>query len=214
MRPEPRPFVKVPELLHFLWNQFGEPLQPHIGRSASEAVPAGWRNGTLDPEVELLYQEALDDISSLGATIVPDPFAGTGFANLSDLNAYDLGFTGAANDFQNYLQNSFDIASFDAFVDIVGANPVTPDGPLSFIIEDVPKGPDGKPDANITPDLGPFRDAQRRYRSIFNQVFEDNNLDAMVFPTNAVLTPPITAESGGNFTTGPEINIMGAPLAH
>ena len=45
------------------------------------------------------YDVILAELEELGATLVPDPFAGgKGFVNASD--GYGLGFTGAAFDFQ------------------------------------------------------------------------------------------------------------------
>ena len=108
----------------------------------------GWRpGGTLEPEIATLYSAALDEMVALGAELVGDPFAGTDFATVLDPYGGFVGFAGAAYDFQNYLKG-LDVASLNEFVKIVGANPATPDGPLSFILDEVPKGTDGMPDAN------------------------------------------------------------------
>ena len=124
----------------------GTPAASLAGKSIGLYGP-GWRSeGIIVPEVAALYAQATDELVALGATVVEDPFAGTGFADVGASDAYGFGFAGAAYDFQNYLKG-LDIASFAEFVEIVGASPATPEGPLSFILDDVPLGADGAPDA-------------------------------------------------------------------
>ena len=170
----------------------------------------GWQTTSLSAAVEQLYATAVGELVALGATIVKEPFAGSPFVNSS--LAYSEGFTAAAYDFQNYLQAGLGIASFGEFVDIVGRNPATPDGPLDFILDDVPLGPDGQPDADQVPDLGPFREYQAAYQRNFADVFAKYELDALVFPSIATLQPFITEPGVPDLTASPEINVAGVPV--
>src|SRR5690348_8872339 len=46
----------------------------------------GWRSGTageLSPETQTLYDKAVKELEAQGATVVEDPFAGSGFADVT-----------------------------------------------------------------------------------------------------------------------------------
>ena len=169
----------------------------------------GWSTTSLSEPIQALYDAAIEDMVALGAVIVRNAFENGTFADAPAI--YGEGFTAAASDFQNYLKG-LGISSFAEFVDIVGTNPATPEGPLNFILDAVPKGPDGQPDANIPPDLSTFYAGQARFQAAFNETFDRLGLDALVFPTLAELQPPITAPGVPDLVASPEINIMGVPV--
>ena len=68
----------------------------------------GWRDQGLTPETAALYARAQGEIAARGATLVEDPFLGSGFAALrrpvSAEYEFDArGLKSAAHDMQNYL---------------------------------------------------------------------------------------------------------------
>ena len=144
----------------------------------------------LTKTIQLLYDAAIAELTALGAEVVRDPFPLDTFANASDV--YSGGFAAAGFDFSNYIENSFGIESFAEFVDIVGTNPATPEGPLNFIVDVLPTGPDGEPDASIPPDLTAFRAAQEQYGAAFNATLDELQLDALVYPSLSQLQVRIT----------------------
>ena len=80
----------------------------------------GWRDTPLSAEVSALYDAAVSQLEGLGANVVQDPFAGTGFnviRGASGVAGIDpRGIESIGNDFYNYLQDGLGIPSFDAFV--------------------------------------------------------------------------------------------------
>ena len=87
----------------------------------------------LSPEVQELYDTAVVELQALGATVVEDPFAGTGFAELKFPQiGYDKrGSESVAYDFYYYARDTLGITGFDEFRDIVGVTPFDEGQPLS-----------------------------------------------------------------------------------
>jgi amidase len=76
----------------------------------------------------------VEELKGLGATVIDDPFAGTGFADLKyPIIGYDKrGSESVAYDFYVYLQG-LGIDGLDELKDIVGVSPFDPDQPLGTL---------------------------------------------------------------------------------
>ena len=98
-----------------------------------------WGPEDLSPEVAALYAVAVAELKALGATVVEDPFAGTGFAKLKfPQDGYDKrGSESVAYDFYYYLKG-LGIDGFDEFRDIVGVSPFDKGQPLGNRQEGLP----------------------------------------------------------------------------
>ncbi|KAI9012329.1 amidase [Hyaloraphidium curvatum] len=176
----------------------------------------GWRTQSLDEETAALYGAALDRIASRGATIVADPFAGTGFASFRrvDKNGFDeRGCESIVYDFAAYLRrlgpgNPKTLAELDA----KARKPAfAPDTVLSHWLEHpVSKASLADPDA--VPDLSEFLSVRIQHLALFNKTMDAHGLDALVFPQTFRKLPAADGTDAWPATTVDEINIAGVPL--
>ena len=179
----------------------------------------GWRGRPLHPSIEEAYGLARTRIAEAGATLVDDPFAGSGFADLATtvggLEDYDVrGMEGLPHDIERYLARlgpQAALRTFAAFAEATKADdPFAPGGVLSYLgtldaFRAACLDPAG------TPDHHDFDLLRGRYREIFDAVFARHRLDAMVFPQMADPLPRRGAREAIRETTVCEINIAGLP---
>ncbi len=179
----------------------------------------GWRDRPLSDEATALYARATDELAALGATPVPDPFAGSGFADLGrpvpGLDHYDArGMECVPYDLHTYLQRMGpDVAlpTYDAFAAATAAaDPFAPGGVLAYLT-----GLEGFPAcrANPTapPDLSAFAALREATLAIFDAVMDHHRLDALVFPQMRDELPPLHGPGTLHETSVCEINIAGLP---
>lgn len=181
----------------------------------------GWRGRPLHPAIADAYGRACRRIASAGATLVEDPFAGSGFADLAEtvggLEDYDVrGMEGLPNDLERYFARFGADAPIRGFADLVavsraaGDDPFAPSGVLSYL-GDLEAFRVSASTPGITPDRAAFEALRVRYRAILDAVFDHHGLDALVFPQMADPLPRRGEPRAIRETTVCEINIAGLP---
>ncbi|WP_027173782.1 amidase [Methylobacterium sp. 10] len=179
----------------------------------------GWRDLPLSPEATELYGRAQSEITACGATLVADPFAGTGFAALAEptdgLNYFDArGMESVPYDLHLYLQrlgSSAALRSVAAFAEATAdEDAFGPEGVLRYLHQ-YPAFEAILADPTRPPDLSDFLALREAYLDIFNRVMDENGLDGLVFPQMRDELPPLHGGLAINETTVCEINIAGLP---
>jgi Asp-tRNA(Asn)/Glu-tRNA(Gln) amidotransferase A subunit family amidase len=179
----------------------------------------GWRDAPLSDETATLYQNAQDEIGRRGATLVADPFRGTGFAAIAlgrpAGSRFDWrGLESLPFDMENYLRRLGPTAALRSFAAFAAAtqaqNPFGPAGPLNYLA--------GSPafqaclaNPGAPPDMSAFAQAREAYLDVFNTVMDANGLDALVFPQMRAAPPPLHGDATIEATTVSEINVAGLP---
>lgn len=165
----------------------------------------GWRSGSrglLSAETQALYDNAVKMLKAQGATVVEDPFAGSGFADVTT-----AGGSGGTEDrtyqFNQYLKGlgaTSEINSVDELKTWAAADGFGNDPNLN--------GLTGDPD--VQPDMSAFYARRDAYDNIFSSVMNKYHLDGLFFPQE---TQEIGQIYGGGVssTTVSEINIAQLP---
>jgi Asp-tRNA(Asn)/Glu-tRNA(Gln) amidotransferase A subunit family amidase len=179
----------------------------------------GWRDQGLTPETAALYARAQGEIAARGATLVADPFLGSGFAALrrpvSDRYEFDArGLESAAHDMQNYLARMGPTATIRSFADFAAATKAQdafgPGGVLHYL-HLLPGFDAALADPSVPPPMAEFIALRAEYRRIFDRVMDAHGLDALVFPQIRAPLPPLHGGAQIAETTVSEINIAGLP---
>ena len=179
----------------------------------------GWRDRPLSDEAAALYQRAVGELATLGATTVPDPFAGSGFADLGrpapGLDHFDArGMESVPYDLHGYLQRMGpDVAlpSYQAFAAATAAeDPFAPGGVL-FYMSALEPFVACRANPTVPPDLSAFAALREAYIAIFDDVMDRHRLDALVFPQMRDELPPLHGPGTLHETSVCEINIAGLP---
>lgn len=180
---------------------------------------AGWRGRPLHPAIADAYATAQRRLAAAGATLIDDPFAGSGFADLAEtaggLEDYDLrGLEGLPNDLDRYLRRLGPQAAIRDFAalerHVAADDPFAPGAVLGYLGR-LPAFRTSRADPTATPDRRDFEALRARYREIFDAVFARERLDALVFPQMADPLPRRGASEAIRETTVCEINIAGLP---
>ena len=177
----------------------------------------GWKDVPLTEEIQALYDSAKEELAALGATLVDDPFAGTGFDALSPNEGYDAtGYESVAYDFYTYLLD-FGITGFDEFEAKVGISVFDPSTPVAGRAFSLPE-PYGSifnaslENPSVKPNLVPFFELRSDYTRIIAQTFARQRLDALVFPHDITTLPLMDSNNNITGTTISDVNIGGFPL--
>ena len=175
-------------------------------------IGPGWRTGlTLTPETQALYDRAITTIQAEGATVVTDPFAGSGFAEFTPPST---GFESIVYDFEKFLERLGYAPSDNSLASLQeasGVNPFAEGEPLNFAGNLVPNFVDAIANPDVPPDLTTFFNGRQAYLDIYDRVLEENNLDALVFPQMFKPTPDLFSTDRIGATTVSEINLLGTP---
>lgn len=138
-----------------------------------------WRadRRTLDRETERLYRHAVDTVVRLGAEVVRDPFRGTPFA---ELYAERPTVRTRAHDLFVYLQGLGPGAAFHSVEEwerLAGRpfGPATEDEERAFV-----RGVPARPSATEAGDA--YQAWRHELRTLFREVLEAHDLDALLFP--------------------------------
>jgi amidase len=139
----------------------------------------GWRSGTngvLSPETQGLYNNAVNLLKKAGATVVTDPFAGSGFADLATTTCASTNIlSDKTHQYNLYLEElgpTSPIHSLDELRAFADANGFANDPYLA--------GFTGDP--NVEPSQAGFDACRDAYDSIFNSVMQKDHLDGLLFP--------------------------------
>ncbi len=176
----------------------------------------GWRTQPLSDDCQTLYGSALDELKARGAILIDDPFAGTDFADLAQLNGEfdDRGLESIAYDMEIWLRRMGSSAaanSFAALKSLVPEDPFGPDCILSAHVKTMPILRTSLQDPTVPPDLSAFLAVRLAYLKIFNAVMAQHDLDALVFPQSSTALPGVFDTAPYPATTVSEINIAGLP---
>jgi amidase len=179
----------------------------------------GWRNRALSPETEVLYRRAQSELEARGAVVVPDPFAGTGFAALGrpapGSDHFDArGMESLPHDMQKYLERLGPAAALKTWGQFVAAtraeDPFSPKGVLNYM-SSLPNFEANLKDPSAPPVTAAFFALRETYLAIFEDVMEQHALDGLVFPQLRDALPPRDGTETLHETTVCEINIAGLP---
>lgn len=177
---------------------------------------SGWRTGgELTDETTDLYARAVKTLEAQGATVVEDPFKGSGFADLADASSgYDArGSEDHAYELDQYLRGLGDSAAVHSLAELeaaTGTDLFGAGGPLNFYTERLPGLVAALKNPTAAPDMSEFAALRSEYLRIFNDVMAKNDLDALVFPQQLAPIGDVY-EGGVRATTVAEINIAGLP---
>ncbi|MCP2253244.1 aspartyl-tRNA(Asn)/glutamyl-tRNA(Gln) amidotransferase subunit A [Prauserella aidingensis] len=170
----------------------------------------GWRSGEkgeLSPETAELYAQAVAKLEEQGATVVEDPFAGSGFAELAEVGdgGYDgrgsLGNSHAVEDYLRGLGETSPVGSLEELDAWADSHGFADDQRIDEMVAKL----DSEPPVDEE-----FERASAEYQRIFDRVMDDRDLDALVFPQQVEAIPGIY-DGEINASTVSEINIAGLP---
>lgn len=181
----------------------------------------GWRDQPLSQETQSQYLRAQAELSAQGAILVEDPFLGSGFAGLRQPTSLSLsgdydarGLESVPYDLNKYLERLGPDAAIKTFSQFAAAiakeDPFAPDGVLDYMPL-MPGFLACLADPATPPDMSGFVAAREAYLKIFNAVFAEKRLDALIFPQ---MRSPLASRTGDDIiheTTVNEINIAGLP---
>ena len=178
----------------------------------------GWREQPLSAETSELYQRAQSEIKAQKATLLTDPFAGSGFAKLAKITPGSFmdarGLESLPHDIHAYLTRLGPSAALRSFAEFAKAtaadNVFGPNGRLQSA-HNLPGFAACLSDPVRSPDLSAFFALREAYLSAFSEVFERHRLDALIFPQMREEIPALRDERVIQETTVSEINIAGLP---
>jgi aspartyl-tRNA(Asn)/glutamyl-tRNA(Gln) amidotransferase subunit A len=177
----------------------------------------GWRHAALSSASEGLFLTACEGLKALGAELIEDPFAGSGFADLARFVSalpYDpRGEESVVYDLDRYLSAfgpDSSIHSLEGLKRITGIDPFDPAGSLGYLweLEDFPQM---VADYRTPPSFARFLSVRETYLRIFEQVMAGHRLDAVVMPQTRAEPPLLHASEPILETAVSEINIAGLP---
>ncbi len=179
----------------------------------------GWRDGPLSDETGSLYRRAQDEITARGASLVADPFQGTGFAAIAlgrppGSRYNSRGLESLPYDMEHYLRRHGPAAALRSFADFAGAtaaeDPFAAGGVLNYLPA-LPGFDACRANPTSPPDMSGFIRVRESYLALFNAVMEEHGLDALAFPQMRAPLPPLHGEGTIQATTVSEINVAGLP---
>ncbi|HVX78977.1 MAG TPA: amidase [Bradyrhizobium sp.] len=179
----------------------------------------GWRDRPLSAETTRLYERARNELKARGATLVDDPFAGSGFADIGQpvkgLDHYDArGMESVPYDLHLYLQRlgpKAAIRTFAEFAVVTKDEDAFAPGGVLHMMHQLPQFAPVLADPLAPPNLSDFLAAREAYLAIFDEVMAREKLDALVFPQMRDPLPPLHGPETIHETTVCEINIAGLP---
>ena len=179
----------------------------------------GWRARDLSAEASTLYERAQAELEAAGATVIADPFAGSGFAALGrpapGLDHFDArGMESVPYDLDLYLKRmgpKASLRSYEAFAAATAAEDPFAETGVLFYMAALPACIASRADPTAPPDLSEFLALRESYLSIFEETMAKHALDALVFPQMREELPPLHGPGTLRETSVCEINIAGLP---
>ena len=180
---------------------------------------AGRRGDPLHADIEQAYRAAQQALQASGVSLVDDPFAGSGFADLAviapGIDEYDArGMESLPYDLELFLQGLGPRAALKSFAAFAAAtqsqDPFARDGVLNYLAG-FAEFEACRADPSRPPALDSFFAAREAYLSIFNAVMDRWCLDGLVYPQMCDPAPRRGAGIPIRETTVSELNIAGLP---
>ena len=163
-----------------------------IGPYSQAIVTDGWvfcsGQIPLDPDTEEQYRRAIDVLKGLGAEVVEDPFAGTGFVDLYDEQPRVP--TQGAHDMLVYMQGLGPGAPFDSIEEweMLSGRPYTRGQGRG----DAPPPAPARPSATEEGDA--YQAWRHAIRNLFRGVLREHRLDGLFFPQSGVPSRPVVED--------------------
>jgi amidase len=179
----------------------------------------GWRTQPLSDEAVALYERVKQELTQLGAILIDDPFAGSGFAALRKttppLEHFDArGLESIPYDLEKYLQRLGKHAALKTFAEFAEAtkddDAFGPEGVLRYL-HNLADFRTALADPSMPPEMPEFVELKARYLTVFDRVMSTHKLDALIFPQMRCELPPLHGKDIIQETTVGEINIAGLP---
>ncbi len=179
----------------------------------------GWRASTFGEETKGLYARAQGELKKLGADLVEDPFAGSGFMELRKAvlpgAEFDArGMESIAYDIQKYLQRMGSKVALKTFAEFAKAtqkeDAFGPEGVLSYMSH-VPDFVESAKSPSKPTDMTSFIALRETYLDIFNSVFDKHGLDAVIYPQMRGPLGPLHGDETIDGMVVSEVNIAGLP---
>lgn len=179
----------------------------------------GWRPQPLSAEAEALYERAKEELRALGATLVDDPFAGSGFAELRQptpplVNFDARGLESVPYDLQQYLDRlgpGAAIRTVEEFARVTAQEDAFGPGGVLGFLPNLPQFAAIAANPRTSPDISEFIALKAAYLNIVETVFASHRLDAMVMPQMREELPLLQNRDTIQETNVGEINIAGLP---
>ena len=179
----------------------------------------GWRTTTLGDETTKHYARAQDEVKKLGAVLVEDPFADSGFRDLrkpimpgAEFDA--RGMESIPYDLEQYLKRMGATVALKTFAEFAKAtekeNAFGPKGVLNYMPHS-PEFVEVMKNPSSPPDMSSFIALREAYLEIFNAVFQKHKLDAIIYPQMRGPLGPLHGEEVIDAMVVSEINIGGLP---
>lgn len=179
----------------------------------------GWRDQPLSDEAAALYERVKSELAGLGAVLVDDPFAGSGFAALRQptppLEHFDArGLESIPYDLEKYLQRlgtHAPLKTFAAFADATRDEDAFGPGGVLRYLHNLADFRTALANPSLPPEMPEFVALKARYLTIFERVMSTHRLDALIYPQMRGELPPLHGKEIIQETTVGEINIAGLP---
>lgn len=180
---------------------------------------AGWRASDFSEETNALYKRAQKELKNLGAELVDDPFANSGFMELRKAvlpgAEFDArGMESIAYDIQKYLERMGPSVALKTFAEFAEAtqkeDAFGPDGTLNYMSH-VPAFVESAKSPSIPTNMTSFIELRETYLDIFNTVFDKHGLDAVIYPQMRGPLGPLHGEETIDGMVVSEVNIAGLP---
>lgn len=179
----------------------------------------GWRTTTFSEETTKHYARAQDELKKLGAVLVEDPFADSGFRDLrkpimpgAEFDA--RGMESIPYDVEQYLKRMGATVALKTFAEFAKAtekeNAFGPKGVLSYMPHS-PEFVEVMKNPSSPPDMSSFISLRETYLDVFNAVFQKQKLDAIIYPQMRGPLGPLHGEEVIDAMVVSEINIGGLP---
>jgi amidase/aspartyl-tRNA(Asn)/glutamyl-tRNA(Gln) amidotransferase subunit A len=162
----------------------------------------GYNNVALTPETQQLFQRELSVLVAQGATLVDDPFLGSGFFELTQNAPNSNTFSYDINNYFARLGPEATVNSVEEFKQLTGKD---------WYELPLQRGASPEGDPIARPDLDPYLKRRAELRAKFDEVMEQLDLDALVMPQLAAPVPLLESAEGIRRTPGGAVNIMGIP---
>jgi amidase len=169
----------------------------------------GFNDLELTPETQTLYDQATQVLTEQGATVVEDPFAGSGFTDLPFDSGVELRNKTFIYDFDQYLKrpgSSTNINSITELIEQGGFDQETID-----VLKSIPGGEESLANPDVMPSIDDFLEIREASLDVFSEVLESNDLDALVIPRFSAPVPDLSSDENISQISSPPINIMGTP---
>jgi len=177
-----------------------------------------FKDVTLTPETQSLYDNTISVLTGLGATVIADPFSDPNLAvPFNTLGATFTRFGGVNTpyDLTQWLQTLDPMkspTSVEEFEEVTGIDLLAENGPLLGSFANTPGLATAVTEPTVSQDalVQTFMEGRATMLTAFQTVLQNYNLDGLFFPQMTRELGPLFGGSYGS-TTVSEINLLGTP---